>query len=308
VNPYNWQDHIHDKNRPENLDFLRRFRALLDEYPGSTAVGEVGDSQRGMEIQAQYTSGGDKVHMCYSFEFLSGPRPDAPQIAAALQRFEAVGGDGWACWAFSNHDVMRHASRWGLDEPAQRLHLALLLSLRGSVCLYQGEELGLGEAELDFADLRDPYGIRFWPKFRGRDGCRTPMVWEADAPNGGFSRAMPWLPVAREHLAHAADAQADDPGSMLAFYRRMLAFRHRHPVLARGALEVVEARAGYLALIRALDRERMFCAFNLSGTGQAMTLPPGDWRDAAAPFNAPQGGMLGPWQAHFAHEMARGSV
>ncbi|PIV74623.1 MAG: alpha-glucosidase, partial [Rhodobacteraceae bacterium CG17_big_fil_post_rev_8_21_14_2_50_65_11] len=70
VNPYNWQDHIHDKNQPENLDFLKRFRAVLDEFPAVTAVGEVGDAQYGLEIQAQYTYGGDKVHMCYSFEFL----------------------------------------------------------------------------------------------------------------------------------------------------------------------------------------------------------------------------------------------
>ncbi|TGS79698.1 alpha-glucosidase, partial [Mesorhizobium sp. M2D.F.Ca.ET.178.01.1.1] len=71
VNPYNYQDHIYDKSRPENLGFLERFRALLDEYPAQAAVGEVGDSQRGLEVVAAYTAGGKRVHMCYSFDFLA---------------------------------------------------------------------------------------------------------------------------------------------------------------------------------------------------------------------------------------------
>jgi alpha-glucosidase len=122
VNPYNWQDHLYDKNQPENLEFLRRFRALLDEYPAATAVGEVGDAQYGLEIQAEYTGGGDKVHMCYSFEFLSGITPTPERVGEVVTDYEEAIGDGWACWAFSNHDVMRHASRWNLGEDARRLY------------------------------------------------------------------------------------------------------------------------------------------------------------------------------------------
>jgi alpha-glucosidase len=88
VNPYNWQDHLYDKNQPENLEFLRRFRALLDEYPAATAVGEVGDAQYGLEIQAEYTSGGDKVHMCYSFEFLSGITPTPERVSEVVTDYE----------------------------------------------------------------------------------------------------------------------------------------------------------------------------------------------------------------------------
>ena len=170
VNPYNWQDHLYDKSRPENLAFLERLRALMDEYPAVASVGEVGDAQRSMEVIGQYTSG-RRVHMCYAFEFLSGfEPPSGTRIAEVLRRFEAGAPEGWACWAFSNHDVERHASRWKLTEAQIRLYLAILLTLRGSVCLYQGEEIGLPEAYVPFEDLRDPYGIRFWPKFRGRDG------------------------------------------------------------------------------------------------------------------------------------------
>ena len=180
VNPYNWQEHLYDKSRPEMIGFLRRLRALMDEFGDTAAVGEVGDAQRGMEIMGEYTRGDDLMQMCYAFEFLSPEAPSGRRVGQVLRRFATVAADGWACWAFSNHDVERHATRWHLDPQQLRVFLALLLTLRGSVCLYQGEELGLTEAYVPYEDLQDPYGKRFWPKFRGRDGCRTPMVWMSD--------------------------------------------------------------------------------------------------------------------------------
>jgi len=232
VNPYNFQRHLHDKSQPENLEFLKRLRALLDRYDARTTVGEVGD-ENSLEIMAAYTSGGDKLHMCYSFDFLSAVF-SAKYFRDKIEQFEAMAGDAWPCWAFSNHDVVRHVSRWaetsGLaHDQLARLTIALLLSFRGSVCLYQGEELGLTEAELSFSDLVDPYGIRFWPEFKGRDGCRTPMVWESNAPSGGFSTGKPWLPVSDEHIALAANRQAGDSHSTLTYYRMMLALRRAHP-------------------------------------------------------------------------------
>ncbi len=278
VNPYNWQDHLYDKSRPENLAFLERLRALMDEYPAIGSVGEVGDAQRSMEVVGAYTSG-RRIHMCYAFEFLSGTEaPDGNRIAEVLRRFQDGAPEGWACWAFSNHDVERHASRWRLTGPQTRLYLAVLLSLRGSVCLYQGEELGLPEAYVPYEDLRDPYGIRFWPKFRGRDGCRTPMPWTSEMTFAGFSDVKPWLPIAVDHKAIAVDAQDSDPGSVLAFYRRMLAFRRRHPALAKGSFEIGPTAAEYVSFTRETADETLFCAFNLSDAGQTVTLPDGDWQ------------------------------
>jgi alpha-glucosidase len=217
---------------------------------------------------AAYTSGGDKLHMCYTFDFLS-PVFTAAHFHDRIAAFEAVVGDGWPCWAFSNHDIMRHASRWaqasrlGQDRLA-RLAIGILLSLRGSVCLYQGEELGLGEADLRFEDLADPYGIRFWPEYKGRDGCRTPIAWEAEAPNGGFSSAKPWLPLSPEHVANAVEREAADPDSMLAHYRRMIAFRRDHAPLRSGSIRLLDAPPDILAFVRESRGEAVACAFNFS--------------------------------------------
>jgi alpha-glucosidase len=280
VNPYSYQDHIHDKSQPENLAFLARLRSLLDEYPAKTTVGEIGDGERSLRTMAAYTSGGDKLHMCYTFDFL-GPTFSAQHFAERIAAFEDIVGDGWPCWAFSNHDVERHVTRWSrvstLDNDAlARLAAGILFSLRGSVCLYQGEELGLTEASLRLEDLADPYGIRFWPEYKGRDGCRTPMVWESNSPNSGFSSATkPWLPIPEEHVAHAANRETGDRGSVLSFYRQMLAFRHQHPALRSGSIELLKAPADVLAFIRDGEGEKILCAFNLGSVERTLPAPVG---------------------------------
>lgn len=277
VNPYNHQLHIYDKNQPENLDFLRRLRAVMNRY-GAAAVGEVGDSQRGLEIMGEYTSGNDLMQMCYAFEFLAPEPLTAGFIVQTFDNLAKAAPEGWPCWAFSNHDVMRHVSRWNLSAAGARAHLMALLSLRGSVCLYQGEELGLTEAEVAFEDLQDPYGIEFWPEFKGRDGCRTPMVWQSDNQNGGFSTGKTWLPVAPAHLARALATQEADPASLLHFYRKALAFRAAHPALRAGAQTEMRAEDGVLAFRRSAPGEALWVAINLSDRPTSLTPPVGAWR------------------------------
>jgi alpha-glucosidase len=281
VNPYNHQEHLYDKNRPENLEFLKRFRATLEEYPAIAAVGEVGDSQRGLEIVGEYTSGNDKMHMCYAFEFLATEPLSPARVAAVQEAFGRAAPDGWACWAFSNHDVMRHVSRWGagvIDRDGfSKLLASLLMSLRGSVCLYQGEELGLSEADLAFEDLQDPYGIQFWPEFKGRDGCRTPMVWERAKPNGGFSTAKPWLPVPVDHRARAVDNQEKDEASILHHYRNFIAFRRELPALTKGRIDFLASDGDVLGFIRAHGNEQILCLFNMADAEGRYALPEGEW-------------------------------
>lgn len=302
VNPYNYQRHLYSKTQPENLDFLRKFRAVLDAYPGTTTVGEVGDAQYGLEILGQYTAGGDKLHMCYAFEFLANWQPSAPYIAEVFARVEDVAAQGWACWAFSNHDVVRHVTRWHLGPAAQRAYLTLILCLRGSVCLYQGEELGLPEASLAFEDLQDPYGIAFWPEFKGRDGCRTPMVWDATLTHAGFSAApRTWLPIPAAHMHLDVAAQEHAPEALLHHYRRAIAFRHANPVLAKGAMKGMRAEGDVLSFTRADDGAAMFCAFNLSDRPATLHLPEGRWLAVGGEVNSahpgPDGAVhLGPWQ------------
>ena len=278
ANPYGWQRHLHDKTQPENLKFLKRFRALLNEFGERAAVGEVGDEDRSLATVAAYTSGRDRLQMCYTFDLLS-PIFSAAHVRASVEAFEAQVRDGWICWAFSNHDVMRHVSRWagrGRD-PARlaKFAIELLIALRGSICLYQGEELGLPEAELAFEDLRDPYGIRFWPAFKGRDGCRTPMVWEARKKHGGFSTGKPWLPVPAAHLERAVDRQERDATSVLGHYRNMLAFRRNHPALVTGGIEFLNAPDDMLAFRRNRGSERLLCLFNFSNKTLSWKPPTG---------------------------------
>jgi alpha-glucosidase len=165
---------------------------------------------------------------------------------------------------------MRWGGRYSAESCAGLLRLAaaLQLSLRGTACLYQGDEFGLPEAEISFEDLQDPYGIAMWPEFKGRDGCRTPMPWDSSAADLGFgatgSNARPWLPVAESHRALAADRQAIDADSLFSHYQRLLRWRRGVPALIHGDMQLLPAHPQVLAYVREHAGERVLCAFNLS--------------------------------------------
>jgi alpha-glucosidase len=171
------------------------------------------------------------------------------------------------------------ASRWSGGAPADtrrdRLWLALLLTLRGSASIYQGEELGLPEADVPFELLQDPYGRAFWPEFKGRDGCRTPIPWTAEAPHGGFTTGTPWLPVDGAHLPLAIERQADDPGSMLAFSRSLLHWRRTQPLLLSGAIAFIDAPEPLLHFERRDGGRSLQAIFNLGGEPVSVPLPDG---------------------------------
>lgn len=284
-NPYAWQAHVYDKSRPENLTFLETLRALLDQYPDTTMIGEIGDDD-GLARLAEYTKSGAqgqrRLHMAYCFDFM-GQAHDAAFLHGVLQRFDTVVGDGWPCWALSNHDCMRSATRWGGDQPDPRLlrlAAAFQMGLRGTVCLYQGEELGLPESDVAFDDLQDPYGITMWPEFKGRDGCRTPMPWQADALHAGFSNATKaWLPADARHAALAVDQQTG-PHSLLSYYKQLIAWRKHQPALVHGDLCLWAVHEQTLSFVREHQGQRVLCVFNFSDRAAELDLP-ADWSQAS---------------------------
>ena len=309
VNPYAWQWHKHDKSQPENLVFLKTLRELLNQYPNTTMVGEIGDDD-GLARLAEYTRGGDKLHMAYCFDLLGNPH-DAPYLHGVLSRFVDVVGDGWPCWALSNHDVPRLATRWGGEKPNQallRLAAALQMGLRGSPSLYQGDELGLTEVDIAFEDLQDPYGKEMWPEFKGRDGCRTPMPWRSSESQAGFSVASnTWLPVAAAHYPLAVDQQQADAQSLLNYYTQLLMWRRGMPALVKGSMQLLPKDSQVLAFVREHAGDKLLCVFNFSSEKAVFAIP-GELTNAIALTGSGLSGghlqdncvQLSPWGGLFA--------
>lgn len=278
---FGMQEHVHDMMHPDGAAVMQAVRRLVDAYPGACTLGEFSSQPGAFARVAAATAGSDLLHMGYTLGPLRGGY-DWTSVRALLEEVARHADDGWYCWSFSNHDVERAASRWGPyaeraghhpagpEGPARaRQLLALLMTLRGSVSLYQGEELGLPEADLGFEDLHDPFGIAYWPEFRGRDGSRTPMPWRAAAPHAGFSTiappGRPWLPVPAAHAALAVDVQESHQGSMLDYTRALLRWRRREPCLRYGSFRVLDLPAPVIGFERAHDGQALIALFNLSG-------------------------------------------
>ena len=262
ANPYGMQYHLFSKNQPENLGWMERIRRLLDSYDNRAAVGEMGENHHAIRMMGEYTAPG-RLHQCYSFE-LMGYDYSAAFFRGKLKEFFDGAPDGWPMWAFSNHDVVRHVSRWasrGVSQDAlARQAGALLLSFEGSICLWQGEELGQTDTDLTFDELTDPQGIVFWPEPIGRDNTRTPMVWDGSA-QGGFTTGKPWLPVKAPQLARNVASQSGVAGSVLESYREMIAFRRETVALQAGRTRFFDLPEPVLGFLRG---DGLLCVFNLS--------------------------------------------
>ncbi|WP_020414402.1 alpha-amylase family glycosyl hydrolase [Microbulbifer variabilis] len=278
VNHYDYQWHQHDKSQPENLVFLQRVRKLMDQYPGTVTVGEVGDDNT-HKIMADYTTE-NRLNMAYSFDLLTEDC-SAEFLRETLEKNREVIERGWPCWSISNHDVPRSISRWNkgfsdeLTHARAPLFLLMQLTLRGSVCIYQGEELGLPEADIAFEDLVDPYGINLWPEFKGRDGCRTPMPWlQGGGESAGFSASKPWLPVSEDHQRRAVSIQEDSQHSMLNQFRALIEWHHTlPPSLATAQQAVINTDNELLVFIRRAAGEELLVALNLGKHSEQYTLP-----------------------------------
>jgi alpha-glucosidase len=268
--PYQDRDGVHE--------IYRGWRRVADSYPEPRVfVAEAWmDDQHRLALYLRP----DELQQAFSFDFLVASWQAAAVRASIESTIATVSGVGApATWVLSNHDVVRHLSRFGRPPRAQgrgvgfvqlnalarfpldrdlgtrraRAGVLLLLGLPGSAYLYQGEELGLWEVE-DLPDevLQDPTWEQSGHRDRGRDGCRVPLPWSGDGPPFGFGPggSSPWLPQPPEWKALTAAAQDGDPGSMLGLYREAIRLRHAHDAFGDGPLRWLDAPDGVLAFAR----------------------------------------------------------
>ena len=293
--PFDFQQHLHNQSHPDIVKFLERLRGVFDEFPGAFALAEVGGDLALAEMH-DFTRGSHRLNSAYGFDFLYAEQLTPALVAKAATSWPDGPETGWPSWAFENHDAPRAVSRWAAREhhlAFAKMKLMLLAAMRGTIILYQGEELGLTQVDVPFDQLQDPEAIANWPQTLSRDGVRTPMPWCAALPNFGFSVGQPWLPVGPEHAALAVDRQQQDPTSVLAATREALHFRRQYPALRWGSLEIIEAGDQVIRFDRHYEGQRLRCSFNLSPDPAAWT-PAGT---AVASANAVADNALGPYGA-----------
>ncbi len=241
-------------DQPEVHKYLRGMRTVLDRYPGAMAVGEVWvpTSQR----LARYARS-DELHLTFNFGLVQAVW-DADEfhreIDEALAASEQVGAP--ATWVLSNHDIVRHVTRYGggaLGVARGRAAAMVQLALPGAAYLYNGDELGLENVELPDDALQDPIWERSGRTQRGRDGERVPLPWSGNEAPYGFTTATPWLPMPSNWSAVTVQAQLNEESSTLSLYRSLLALRRSLPQLQRPGLAWVDAAPGCLAFRRGAD-------------------------------------------------------
>jgi len=258
---YTAQIHVHDENHDDVHAFLRRIRAVMNEYESTATVGEV--YMFDPDTVGHYYGDDDELHLAFNFAFLRSAW-SAQSFKGEIARIEeAIADKGWPVLVLSNHDVVRHATRFGDTRPAERARMAalLMLTLRGTPFLYAGEELGLTEVDIPVDERRDPVGFSLGMEL-SRDGCRTPMPWTA-GPHAGFSTTTPWLRVGEENAARHVEGQERDPDSILALYRELTALRRRTPALSRGDYFPIDTgKATLMVFDRVLGEERARVACN----------------------------------------------
>lgn len=286
-------------SRPQVHDLMRELRALVDAYSGDRVL--VGEDDN-----VAYCRDGE-LHMVFNFPLMRTERLTPAWVRRnqreRLRALAKISPDAWPCNTLGNHDSPRVYNRFGNgthDAELARLHLVLLLTLKGTPFLYNGEEIGMTDLMLtDIRQFRDVLGIWFYQaqveEFGvatevalqraarlTRDKCRTPMQW-ANAPNGGFCPAgvAPWLPVNPNYAQGVNVAEQDgDPASLLNFYRRILRLRRETPALVHGDYVPLAPRArDYLAFLRRADGQTCLVVLNFSerrltlrGTGPARML------------------------------------
>jgi len=257
-------------DRPEVHDAVREMRQVIDEFPERLLIGEIYlPVQRLMAYYGRDLTG---THLPFNFTLLKSPWK-ARAIMDLIDEYEAALPEGaWPNWVLGNHDRPRVASRVG--EAQARVAAMLLLTLRGTPTLYYGDEIGLPQVAIPPQRVRDPFEKNVPGLGLGRDGCRTPMQWDASR-FAGFSNAEPWLPLTDDAAQRNVANERSDPGSLYNLYRRLIALHRAHRPLAIGSYRPVAAEGDVLAYMREQDGERFFVALNFGAATAIVAMPAG---------------------------------
>jgi alpha-glucosidase len=273
LRPFDWMEHINDIDQPEMLPLLRQVRELLDGFPERYAVGETFLDPPGKA--ARYT-GPDLLHAAFDFRLADSPWRAGSFFRAIQETQHDLSPEVWPTWVLNNHDIPRSASRYSFseDDRKQKVAAAMLLTLRGTPYLYYGEEIGMRDIGLARSQILDPAGKRYWPFYKGRDGCRAPMQWNCE-PNAGFSApgTRPWLPVHPDFKARNVAAMEATYDSLLHFYRRLIVLRKSSPALRKGLFVPLTFGTRFLlGYLRQSAEETILVALNFTGRRQRLVL------------------------------------
>jgi len=273
--------------QPQTYDMLRQIRATLDEYDSVTSLAEISCAEDAI-AEATKAVGPERLHTAYNSALMTEEPLTPEHLRQVISEAKALLSQGGLCWTAGTHDFPRLASRWQKhlshsvfeQETFNYMLAVLLLSLPGSCCLYQGDELGLPEAEVPFERMQDPFGIRNYPEFLGRDGCRTPMPWQAEVHQYGFTQSgESWLPVSESHKLMAVDQQDKSPHSLLTKYRQLLHWRRQQPAIGQSlTIDLIETKPELFGFVRGRDSEQpllFLLNFSKSTVNQGLyELPP----------------------------------
>jgi alpha-glucosidase len=261
----------HTIDQPEVHDAIAALRRFVDRYGHDLVL--IGEAYLPIDpLMAYYGEALDGFHLPFNFHLITTPwTPTA--IATLVEAYEAKLPPGaWPNWVLGNHDRARVASRVGLDQA--RTAAMLLLTLRGTPTIYQGDELGMTDVPIPPDRVRDPWEINIPGLGLGRDPARTPMLWNSQI-NAGFSAAEPWLPLSSNWREINLECQRAETTSIWTLYRDLLAIRRREPALSAGDYVTFAATASLLAYERRLGVDRCLIVLDLSGQGGRIEIPAG---------------------------------
>jgi alpha-glucosidase len=279
---FDQQRHIHDLNQPEMLPLLQKIRKISNEKPDRYLVGEPFTAASPLkfmnlkraDIAAQYCSH-DQLHATFCFDFLKSPW-NAESFRNAIQEWEdALAGRGWPTYVLGNHDNPRPATRYADNAKDERSKAAtlMLLTLRGTPFMYYGDEIGMRDIAISRSQIKDPVGTRYWPIYKGRDGCRSPMQWSAGRNSGFTQGSHTWLPVHPNYKTRNVQQQNRDADSLLTCYKRLFQLRNQYPVLVDGDLTLLKGLpSSILGYQRSSSQENALVLINFSQSKRVFSL------------------------------------